>query len=163
MATVYSSNYKQNPIRSTLYEAIYPPTEHAGIVYSSRFVLVIPVGTTNADVLKLLDFGVAVPVTSPQYAGVYTQRLVYTTSANAGGSLVASLGFATAGQTAFGSGLTTLQSAATTEITAAVVNAAAPVITPDTLQFLITAGGPSTLSCTVTGFISYVLNSPNVL
>jgi len=160
MATYYSNNYKQNPLRSTLWEAIYPPTEHAGIVYGSRFQLVVPVGTTSGDILKALDFGIAVPVTTPQSVGVYVLDLTYTTSANAGGALVASFGFGSAGQTAFGSGLTTLQSAATTTITDAVANAAVPVINPDSLQFLITGGGPSTTLCTVTGFVQYMLNAP---
>lgn len=160
MATYYSNNYKQNPLRSTLWEALYPSTEHAGIVYGARFQLVIPVGTTSGDVLKLLDFGITVPVTSPQSVGVNLLDLTYTTSANAGGALVASLGYASAGQTAFGSALTTLQSAATTTITDAVANVAVPVINPDSLQFLITGGGPSTTLCTVTGFVQYLITTP---
>lgn len=159
MAIVYSNNYKQNPIRATLWESLYPPTEHSGIIYTSRFVLTVPVGTTTGDFLNLLDFGISVPVTTPQGVGVYAKRVYYTTSANAGGSLVATLGFATAGAAVFGTGLTTLQSAATTEVTVAVVNAAAPVITPDTLRFAITSGTSTTL-CTITGFIDYAINSP---
>lgn len=159
MAIVYSNNYKQNPLRASLWEAIYPPTEHAGIIYGSRFQLIIPIGTTTGDVLKLLDFGISVPVTSPQSVGVYITDLTYTTSANAGGSLVSTLGNAVAGPTSFGTGLTTFQSAATTTITDAVANIAAPVITPDSLQFVISSGTSTTL-CTVTGFVQYLLNAP---
>lgn len=159
MAIVYSNNYKQNPIRATLFESIYPPTAQAGIVYGSRFQLIVPIGTTTGDVLKLLDFGISVPVTTPQGVGVYVTDLTYTTSANAGGSLVATLGYAVAGATAFGTGLTTLQSAATTTITDAVANIAAPVITPDSLQFVISSGTSTTL-CTITGYVQYMLNAP---
>ena len=161
MALYYSDQYKQNPIRASLYEALYAPTEQDGIVYGiGRGTLIVPVGTTNGDTLKLTELAVIAPVTSPQKVGIVPTKFTYTTSANAGGALVASLGYAVAGQTAFGSGLTTLQSAATTTITDAVLNAAPLVITVDTLQFLITGGGPSITLCTVLFQFLYTVNAP---
>lgn len=162
MAIAYSNKYKQNPIRATLYEAISCAPEHGGVLYAARFRLVVPVGTTNGDTLKILDLGVAQSALSPQDSGVFIYGLDYTTSANAGGALTANLGFATAGQTAFGSSVTTLQSAATTTITAAVLAAAAPVITYDTLQFVINGGGPSTTLCTITGHVLYGFEAPTI-
>ncbi len=162
MAIVYSNKYKQNPIRASLYEPISCAPEHGGVLYGVRFRVVIPVGTTTADVIKLVDFGVAQSVLSPQDSGLFVYDFTYTTSANAGGALTANVGWATAGATAFGSAVTTLQSAATTTITDAVIAAAAPVITYDTLQMVIAGGGPSTTLCTVTGQVIYGFEAPTI-
>lgn len=162
MATYYSNLYKQNPIRSTLYEPISAAPEHAGVLYGARFRLVVPIGTTTADVLKIMDLGIAQSTLSPQDSGLFIYDFTYTTSANSGGALTANIGFATAGQTAFGSAVTTLQSAATTTITDAVLAAAAPVITYDTLQIVIAGGGPSTTLNTVTGQIIYGFQAPTI-
>lgn len=162
MAIVYSNKYKQNPIRATLYEPISCAPEHGGVIYGCRFRLVVPVGTTTADVLQIMDVGIAQSTLSPQDSGLFVYTFNYTTSANAGGALTANLGWKTAGQTAFGSAVTTLQSAATTTITDAVTAAAAPVVGNDTLQFVIAGGGPSTTLCTITGRITYGFEAPTI-
>lgn len=162
MAIVYSNKYKQNPIRATLYESVSCAPEHAGVLYGVRGRLVVPVGTTNADVLQLVDFGIAQSVLTPQDSGLFVYDFTYTTSANAGGALTANLGWKTAGASAFGASVTTLQSAATTTITDAVIAAAAPVIGNDTLQFTINGGGPSTTLCTVTFQLIYGFEAPTI-
>lgn len=161
MATFYSNLYKQNPIRSSLYEPISAAPEHAGVLYGARFRIVVPVGTTTGDIGKIMDIGIAQSALVPQDSGMFVYDFTYTTSANAGGSPTINLGFATAGQTMFGSAVTTLQSAATTTITDAVLAAAAPVITYDTLQMVFAAGTTTTL-CTITGQIIYGFQAPTI-
>jgi hypothetical protein len=162
MAIVYSNLYKQNPIRATLYESVSSAPEHAGVLYGARFRVVIPVGTTTADVIQLMDVGIGQSVLVPQDSGLFVYDFTYTTSANAGGSLTANIGWKNVSQTAYGSAVTTLQSAATTTLTDAVLAAAAPVITQDTLQFVIAGGGPSTTLCTITGQIIYGFQAPTI-
>lgn len=159
MATYYAGNtYKQNPLRSTLYEAIYAPTEHAGIVYTNYFSGTIPVGFTTGDVFKLVDFGISCPVTSPQYAGVRWARVVLRSAGNVGGSVTANFG-TTGAATAFGSALTTLQSANTLDVAIATVMAGPVLIANDTLQLVATAG-TSTTAQVVDGFVQYYITAP---
>lgn len=163
MAIFYSNLYKQNPIRSTLYEAIGTTApEHAGILYCARFRLVVPVGVTTADVLQIMDVGISQSVLVPQDSGMFIYDFTYTTSANSGGAPTVNLGWKNTGATQFGSAVTTLQSAATTTITDAVLAAAVPVIQPDTLQFVVAAGGPTTLLNTITGQILYGFQAPTI-
>jgi hypothetical protein len=159
MATYYAQNtYKQNPIRSTLYEALYPPTEHPGILYTQYFNCSIPVGFTTADIMKLSDFAIAAPVTVPQNASVRFTRAVLRAAGDVGGSVTVNFGFVSAA-TAFGSALTTLQSAGTLDVPIATVMAATGLIANDTLQ-LVAAAGTSTTVRVVDGFIQYYIIAP---
>lgn len=159
MATYYAQNtYKQNPLRSTLYEAIYAPTEHAGILYTNYFNGTIPVGFTTGDVFKLVDFAIACPVTVPQNAGVRFARVVLRSGGNVGGSVAVNFG-TTGSATAFGSALTTLQSATTLDVAIATVMAGPVLIANDTLQLVATAG-PSTTAQTVDGYVQYYITAP---
>lgn len=159
MAIVYSTDYKQNPLRPSLYEQIGQGAEHAGIVYDQYFSLTVPVGTTTGDILKLTPFQTAVAVATPQVAGIRVRRLVYTTSGNVGGSVTANLGFAVNSATAYGAAVTTLQSAATTDVAIATIQAGPVLLVPDELQFVITAG-TSTTSQTIIGFVQYTMTAP---
>lgn len=159
MATYYASNtYKQNPLRPSLYEPISAPAEHAGIMYTNYFTGDIPVGFTTGDVYKLLDFGIAFPTTSPQYAGLRIARLVLTNPGDVGGSVTINIGTG-AQATAFGSAATTLQSATTLDVAIATIMAANPILTGDSLQ-LVAAAGTSTTKRTISGFVQYYVTAP---
>lgn len=162
MAIFYSNKYKQNPIRSTLYESVSCAPEHAGVLYGVRFRIVVPVGTVSGDIGQIMDVGIAQSVLVPQDSGLFVYDFTYTTSANAGNAPTINLGWKTAGATAFGAALTTLQSAATTTVTDAVLAAAAPVITQDTLQMVFVAAVTTTTLCTVTGQIIYGFEAPTI-
>jgi len=159
MATYYADNtYKQNPLRSTLYEAIYPPCDKAGIVYTSYFRGNIPVGFTTADVFKLIDFAAAFPTTSPQFAGIRFARVVLRSAGDVGGSVTVNFG-TTGSATAFGSALTTLQSATTLDVAIATVLAGPVLLANDTLQ-LVAAAGTSTTLRLVDGYVQYYVTAP---
>lgn len=159
MATYYASNtYKQNPIRSSLYESIYAPTEHSGIQYLQYFTGTIPVGYTTGDIFKLFDIGMSVPTASPQLAGFRWARVVLRSGGNVGGSVTVNFG-TTGTATAFGSALTTLQSAGTLDVAIATVLAGPVLLAPDTLQ-LVAAAGTSTTAQTVDGYVQYYMSAP---
>lgn len=159
MAIYYSSLYKQNPIRATLYEAVGTAVERAGVKYTMRFTATLPVGFTVADVMKLAPFQSATPTATPQIAGVKPTRLVYRTSGNAGGAVTANVGYASAGATAFGSAVTTLQSAATTEIAVATMMAGPSLLVNDDLQ-IVGVANTTTTAITIDGFVDFDVTAP---
>jgi hypothetical protein len=163
MAIFYSNLYKQNPIRSTLYEAVATTApEHAGVLYCARFRIVVPVGTVSGDIGQILDVGIQQSVLVPQDSGMFVYDFTYTTSANAGNSPTINLGWKNTQPTAYGAALTTLQSAATTTVTDATLAAALPIIQPDTLQMVFVAAVTTTTLCTVTGQILYGFQAPTI-
>lgn len=160
MAIYYSSLYKgPNPIRSTLYEPVGINAEHAGITYSMNFIATVPIGFTAADVMKIAPFQAGFAVAVPQIGGLRMRRLVYTTSGNAGGANTVNLGFAAAAPTAYGTALTTWQSAATTEIAVATIQAGPVLLTNDELQFVGVANTTTTLM-TILGFVQFSCTIP---
>jgi hypothetical protein len=93
-----------------------------------------------------------------QIAGIKVARVVLTSSGNAGGSVTANFGFAVA-PTAYGSALTTLQSANTLDVAIATVQAGPILLANDDLQIVGVANTTTTLQ-TLTGFIDYSMTAP---
>lgn len=161
MATIYSSAWKPMTLGTTTrYEAIPIPMERAGIVYTAYSTVVIPVGTTTADVIKLIPYQTAVATATPQIQGIRQARIVLTSGGNVGGSLAVNFGFAATGSaTAYGSALTTLQSATTLDVAIATVMAGSILLTSDDLQLVVSSGTSTTLQ-TVQVMVQAYMQAP---
>ena len=161
MATVYSTLYRLNPIARTpaLYEPISCVLGNAGISYRAYFQVTIPVGTATADIIKLAPFQTAVPVSSPQIAGIRASRVVLTSAGDVGGSVTFNAGWISTSATAYGAALTTFQSAGTLDVPIATIMAAAPVLVNDEFQLVVAAGTSTTLRVQQ-GFIEYYMQAP---
>lgn len=126
MASYYSNLYAQVG-NSTTYEPKGPVPTEGGLAFAAYFTATVPAGFTVADSLFLVPLQmINVPTATPQSAGCRFWRFAYTVSGDAGGSVTANIGGGGGtGQlsaTAFGSAVTTLQAAATTTITDAVLS-----------------------------------------
>jgi hypothetical protein len=159
--TTYSSAWKANTFGSTTrYEPIPLPMERAGLVYTGYSQVTVPVGYTTGDILKLMPFQTNVATSSPQIQGIRLWRLVVKSGGNVGGSVTVNFGFASTGSaTAYGSALTTLQSANTAEIAVATVFAGSTLLTNDDLQ-LVAAAGTSTTAQLVECWVQAFMQAP---
>jgi hypothetical protein len=145
--TTYSSAYKQLTLgTTTFYERIPIPMERAGLIYTAYSQVTVPVGFTTGDILKLIPYETNVAVASPQIQGIRQIRIILKCAGDVGGSVTVNFGFASTGSaTAYGSALTTLQSANTTEIAVATVLGGSTLLTNDDLQLVAAAGTSTTL------------------
>lgn len=145
--TTYSSAYKQLTLgTTTFYERIPIPMERAGLLYTAYSQVTVPVGFTTGDILKLIPYETSVATASPQIQGIRQARIILKCAGDVGGSVTVNFGFASTGSaTAYGSALTTLQSANTTEISVATVLAGSTLLTSDDLQLVAAAGTSTTL------------------
>jgi hypothetical protein len=164
--TTYSSAWKQNafgvgtPSARTLYEPIPIPMERAGLVYTAYSQITVPVGYTTGDILKLIPYQTSVSTASPQIQGIRQARIILKCAGDVGGSVTVNFGFAATGSaTAYGSALTTLQSANTTEIAVATVLAGSTLLTNDDLQ-LVAAAGTSTTARLVECWVQAFMQAP---
>lgn len=146
MATYYSSAWKQMLLGTTVrYEPIPVPIERAGNLSAAYAQITVPVGFTTGDIIKLIPFQTNTPTATPQIAGIRQSRVIIKCAGNVGGSSAVNFGYASASATAYGSALTTLQSANTTEIAVATVMAGPTLLGNDDLQLVATAGTSTTL------------------
>jgi len=161
MATIYNrAAYKQLPQSPTRFEFDGPFPRAAGLGFRQQINLLVPVGTVTGDIGRLFESRENIAVASPQISGFYVRRLVITSSANAGGTMTFNLGWLTAGASAFGASLTTIQSATTLDVPIATIQAAPVIVTTDVLAMSFNAAGPTTSLCTVTGFIEFDVVAP---
>ena len=162
MATYYSSNYKPMTIGSTtFYEPVPIPIERAGYVTTAWFTASIPVGFTTGDIMKLVPYQTNCVAATPQIQGIRHQRVVITSAGDVGGSVTVNFGFTGANAVAYGSALTTLQSATTLDVPIATLNGAgAPVLLANDDLQLVAAAGTSTTLRVITGFVQAFMQAP---
>lgn len=162
MATISynSAAYKQLPQSPSRYEfdGVFPRV--AGTQFVQQIYYNVPIGTVTGDFGYLFQSRENFAVTSPQIAGLRIREFILTSSANAGGTMTFNLGWLTAGASAFGASLTTVQSAGTTTIAAAVIQAAPVIVANDILAMSFNAAGPTTTACLVTGWIRFDVAAP---
>ncbi len=160
MATYYSSAWKPMTLGSTTYyEPIPVPMERSGNLQAAWCTIVVPIGYTTGDIIKLLPFQTNCATATPQIQGIRQTRIVLTCGGNVGGSVTVNFGFATASATAYGSALTTLQSANTLDVAIATIQAGPVLLANDDLQ-LVAAAGTSTTLQTLTCFALPFMQAP---
>lgn len=157
--TTYSSAFGQLPQSPTRYEDRSTNVRYAGLGQIQRFRVAIPIGTVTTDIINLCSIVANVPIVVPQIAGVFFDRVVIRSSANAGGSMTFNFGYV-GNATAFGAALTTIQSATILDVPVATVAAAGPILQNTLVQMVMVAAGPTTTACVVDGWIRYIFQAP---
>lgn len=155
-----SAAYKQLPQSPSRYEfdGVFPRI--AGTRFVQSFYYNVPIGTVTGDIGRLWESRENFAVATPQISGLRVRRLVLTSSANAGGTMTFNLGFLTAGASAFGASLTTIQSATTLDVAIATIQSSPTIVAADTLAMSFNAAGPTTTACLVTGWVEFDIAAP---
>lgn len=153
--------FYQNTFRPATadWESVSVTERQSGVLYTQRINVAIPVGLTNAttDRIILMENPGSIFTGAAQLRVV---RLYLANSANVGGTTTFNLGWVNTAPTAYGSALTTLQSATVLDVAIATLEAAANVTANDRLALTIASAGPSTTVSTLTGFVQFYYNRP---
>lgn len=162
MANVWNTKaFYQNLTRPSTadWESVSVTQRTSGYSYTQDILVNIPVGLSNSapDRIILME----IPGSAfTGAAGLRVKRLYLANTTNVGGTMTFSLGWINTASTAYGTALTTLQSATTLDVAIATLEAAADVTQNDRLALTLSAAGPTTTASVLTGFVEFYFNRP---
>lgn len=162
MANVWNSRaFYQNTTRPSTadWESVGVTPRSSGISYVQDILVNIPAGLSNVAPDRIMLLEIPGSIFSGA-SGLRVKRLYLSNTANVGGSMTFSLGWVNTAPTAYGTALTTLQSATTLDVAIATLEAAADITANDRLALLLSAAGPTTTASVLTGFVEYYFNRP---
>lgn len=162
MANVWNSRaFYQNTTRPSTadWESVGVTPRSSGIGYVQDILVNIPAGLSNVAPDRIMLLEIPGSIFSGA-SGLRVKRLYLSNTANVGGSMTFSLGWVNTAPTAYGTALTTLQSATTLDVAIATLEAAADITANDRLALLLSAAGPTTTASVLSGFVEYYFNRP---
>lgn len=162
MANTYNSKaFYQNQFRAITapWESVSVTQRNSGYVYTQDILVNIAPGLTSANTDRIILMENPGSVFAGA-AGLRGFRLYLANTVNVGGTTTFNLGWVNTSASAYGSALTTLQSATTLDVAIATMEACPDVLLNDQLALTIASAGPSTTASVLTGFFQFYFNRP---
>lgn len=162
MANVYNSKAFYQPTfrpAGAAWESVSVTERQSGVLYVQDINVAIPSGLSNTAPDRIILMENPGSAFSGA-AGLRVARLYLANTTNVGGTMTFSLGWVNTAATAYGTALTTLQSATTLDVAIATLEAAVDITANDQLALTLSAAGPTTTASTLTGFVQFYYNRP---
>ncbi len=162
MANVWNTKgFYQNTTRPTTadWESVCVTQRQSGTSYIQDILVNIPAGLSNTAPDRIILYEAPGSIFTGA-AGLRVKRLYLANTTHVAGTMTFSLGWVMTAATAYGTALTTLQSATTLDVAIATLEAAVDITAPDRLALTLSAAGPTTTASVLTGFIEFYCNRP---